>query len=136
VVHTEGGVIEAGERIMLIVPEDEALSIEVKVAAQDRDQIHLGQKTLLRMSSFNQRTTPELAGTVSLIGADLVEDTRTGLQFYPVRILLDEGEEARLGQELAPGMPVEAFVQTGYRTIFSYLTKPVADYLVQAFRAE
>jgi HlyD family secretion protein len=136
VVHTEGGVIEAGERIMLIVPEGEALSIEVKVAAQDRDQIHLGQNTLLRMSSFNQRTTPELAGVVSLIGADLVEDSRTGLQYYPVRIALEEGEEARLGQQLAPGMPVEAFVQTGYRTIFSYLTKPLADYFVQAFRAD
>lgn len=135
-VHTEGGVIEAGERIMLIVPENEALSIEVKVAAQDRDQIHLGQKTLLRMSSFSQRTTPEVMGAVSLIGADLVEEPRTGMQFYPVRILLDAGEESRLGQKLSPGMPVEAFVQTGYRTVFSYLTKPVADYLAQAFRAD
>ena len=135
-VHTEGGVIEAGEQIMLIVPDDEELSIEVKVAVQDRDQISYGQKTVLRMSSFNQRTTPEITGTVSLIGADLVEEGRTGLQFYTVRIIPDEGELERLGHALAPGMPVEAFVQTGYRSVYSYLTKPVTDYLAQAFRAD
>ena len=136
-VHTVGGVIAAGETIMLIVPGEEGLAIEVKVAAQDRDQLHMGQSALLRMSAFNQRTTPELQGEIEVIGADLVEDVRTGLQYYPVRINLDDSERERLGNNrLAPGMPVEAFIQTGYRTIFSYLTKPLADYLAKAFREE
>ena len=136
-VHTIGAVVEAGKTLMLIVPEEEELSIEVKVAAQDRDQLHIGQNTLLRMSSFNQRTTPELEGTVNVIGADLVEDPRTGFQYYPVRIRLNEGQEERLGaSQLAPGMPVESFVQTGYRTVFSYLTKPLVDYFALAFRAD
>jgi HlyD family secretion protein len=136
-VHTVGGVVAAGDPLMLIVPEQELLVVETRVAAQDRDQVHVGQSALLRMSAFNQRTTPELQGEVSVIGADLVEDERSWFQYYPVRMTLMPGEQDRLGDEaLAPGMPVESFIQTGYRTVFSYLTKPIADYFAQAFRAD
>ena len=100
--------------------------MEVKVSAQDRDQLHIGQNALMRMTAFNQRTTPEIFGEVSVIAADLVEDPRTGLQYYPVRIRISEQERERLGgNTLAPGMPVETFIQTGQRTILSYLTQPL-----------
>jgi HlyD family secretion protein len=135
--HTIGGVVEAGAALMLIVPETDELSIEVRVAAQDRDQIHVGQPAMLRMTAFNQRTTPELKGEVSVVAADLVEDARTGMQYFPLRIALLAGERERLSEKkLTPGMPVESFVQTGYRTVFSYLTKPLADYVVRAFRSD
>jgi HlyD family secretion protein len=137
VVHTVGGVINAGEALMLIMPETDELSIEVKVAPQDIDQLQPGLDTVLRLSAFNQRTTPELKGKVSLIAADLVTDQRTGLAHYPVRIAFADGERERLGAtRLMPGMPVEGFIQTGYRTVFSYLTKPLADHITRAFREE
>jgi len=136
-VHTVGGVITAGDPLMLIVPEADELSIEVKVSPQDIDQLQPGQDTMLRLSAFNQRTTPELKGKVSLIAADLVTDQRTGASHYPVRIAFSEGERDRLGAtKLVPGMPVEGFIQTGYRTVFSYLTKPIADHVKRAFREE
>ena len=136
-VHTVGGVIAAGDTLMWIVPGDEMLAVEVKVSAQDRDQLHLGQNALMRMSAFNQRTTPEIFGAVSVIAADLVEDPRTGLQYYPVRLKISDAERERLGgNALAPGMPVETFIQTGQRTILSYLVKPLSDYLTRAFRAD
>jgi HlyD family secretion protein len=137
IVHTVGGVINAGEPLMLVVPEADELSIEVKVSPQDIDQLRLGLDTMLRLSAFNQRTTPEVKGKVSLIAADLVTDQRSGMQYYPVRIAFAEGERERLGSlKLLPGMPVESFIQTGYRTVFSYLTKPVSDNLTKAFREE
>ena len=137
VVHTVGGVINAGEPLMLIVPEADALSIEVKVSPQDIDQLVPGQAAVLRLSAFNQRTTPELSGAVSLIAADLVTDQRSGAQYYPVRVGFAEGERARLGGlKLVPGMPVEGFIQTGERTVLSYLTKPLTDHLAKAFREE
>jgi HlyD family secretion protein len=137
VVHTVGGVINPGEPLMLVVPEADELSIEVKVLPQDIDQLRPGLATVLRLSAFNQRTTPELKGRVSLIAADLVTDPRTGLQYYPVRVAFAEGERARLGSlKLVPGMPVEGLIQTGARTVFSYLTKPVADNMAKAFREE
>ncbi|MCB5174236.1 HlyD family type I secretion periplasmic adaptor subunit [Microvirga lenta] len=136
-VHTVGGVINAGDPLMLIVPETDELSIEVKVSPQDIDQLQPGLETVLRLSAFNQRTTPELKGKVSLIAADLVVDQRSGAQYYPVRVAFAEGERERLGNaKLMPGMPVEGFIQTGYRTVFSYLTKPISDNLVKAFREE
>ena len=136
-VHTVGGVINAGEPLMLVMPEADELSIEVKVSPQDIDQLQPGQETMLRLSAFNQRSTPELKGRVSLIAADLVTDQRLGAQYYPVRIAFAEGERARLGAaRLVPGMPVEGFIQTGYRTVLSYLTKPLADHLTKAFREE
>jgi HlyD family secretion protein len=136
-VHTVGGVIGPAEALMLIIPESEELSIQVQVSPQDIDQIHLGQETVLRLSAFNQRTTPELRGFVKLVPADLVTDQRTGVQTYPVRIELPREEVAKLGDlKLMPGMPVESFIQTGYRTVISYLVKPLSDQMQRAFRSE
>ncbi|MBM6596404.1 HlyD family type I secretion periplasmic adaptor subunit [Microvirga pudoricolor] len=137
VVHTVGGVIAPGDTIMLVMPEGDALSIEVKVAPQDIDQLRQGLDTVLRLSAFNQRTTPEIMGRVTRIAADLVTDERSGLSHYPVRITIADGEWSKLGgSKLLPGMPVEGFIQTGYRTVLSYLTKPLTDNAMRAFREE
>jgi HlyD family secretion protein len=134
-VHTIGGVIEAGEPIMLIVPDADSLTVEAKVAPQDIDQLHLGQPAVLRFTTFNQRTTPELNGEVSLISADLMEDQRTGTSFYLVHVKLKANEIQRLGDvTLTPGMPVETFIQTRERTVLSYLVKPLRDQLQRSFR--
>jgi HlyD family secretion protein len=134
-VHTVGGVITAGDTIMLIVPDSDNLSVEAKVNPQDIDQLRIGQKTLLRLPALNQRTTPELNGTVSRISPDTTVDQRTGQSFYTIRVSLPPEEVARLGEvKLIPGMPVEAFVQTGERTMISYLAKPLSDQLMRAFR--
>ena len=134
-VHTVGGVITAGDPIMLIVPGADNLIVEAKFNPQDVDQLQLGQPAMLRFSAFNQRTTPEITGTVTRISADTTTDQRTGQSYYVVRIGMSTKELARLGDvKLIPGMPVEAFVQTGERTVFSYLVKPLRDQLVRAFR--
>ena len=70
-VHTVGGVISAGDAIMLIVPAADNLTVEAKVNPQDIDQLQVGQKATLRFTSFNQHTTPEIEGTVSRISADI-----------------------------------------------------------------
>ncbi len=134
-VHTVGGVVTAGDTIMLIVPEADNLTVEAKVEPKDIDQLQLGQRVVLRFSTFNQRTTPEISGAVSRISADTTLDERTGLSHYVIRVAMPAEEVARLGEvKLTPGMPVEAFVQTGDRTMLSYLMKPLADQLNRAFR--
>ena len=134
-VHTVGGVIQAGEPTMLIVPESDALIVEAKVAPQDIDQIHVGQHAVLRFAAFNQRTTPELDGEVVHIGADVAQDDRASESYYSVRIRVLDGELARLeGLQLIAGMPVEAFIQTTPRTVASFLVKPLTDQLARAFR--
>jgi len=134
-VHTVGGVITAGDAIMLIVPQTDDLQVEAKVNPQDIDKLQVGQKTLLRLSAFNQRTTPELNGVVTRVSPDVTTDQRTGQSYYTIRVSLPPEEVARLGEvKLIPGMPVEAFVQTGDRTMLSYLIKPLSDQLMRAFR--
>ncbi|MFZ5692405.1 MAG: HlyD family type I secretion periplasmic adaptor subunit [Pseudomonadota bacterium] len=134
-VHTVGGVISAGDAIMLIVPAADNLTVEAKVNPQDINQLQLGQKAILRFTAFNQQTTPEIEGAVSRISADITTDQRTGLGYYTIRIALPADQVARLGDvKLVPGMPVEAFVQTGDRTVISYLMKPLSDHFNRAFR--
>ncbi len=133
--NTIGGVVTAGDPIMIIVPEADTLMVEVKVEPRDIDQVLFGQPVVLRFSSFNQRTTPEINGTVTRIAADTTNDQRTGQSYYLVRIGMTDDEIRRLGDvKLTPGMPVEAFIQTGERTVVSYLIKPLHDQLMRAFR--
>jgi HlyD family secretion protein len=133
--NTVGGVITAGDSIMLIVPETDTLLVEAKVEPRDIEQVQLGQPVVLRFSAFSARTTPEINGTVVRIGADTSTDQRTGQSYYLVRISMTADEIKRLGNvKLTPGMPVEAFIQTGERTMISYLVKPLRDQLNRAFR--
>ncbi|RWE38840.1 MAG: HlyD family type I secretion periplasmic adaptor subunit [Mesorhizobium sp.] len=134
-IHTVGGVISAGEPIMLIVPDTDTLTVEVKAAPQDIDQILVGQRALLRFTAFNVRTTPETEGVVSMIAADVTRDQHTNEVYYVVRITPDPKDLTKLGPaSLIPGMPVEAFIRTGDRKMLSYLMKPLTDQMMRAFR--
>lgn len=135
-VHTVGGVITAqGEPVMLIVPAADNLRVEARIQPQDIDQLHLGQRAVLRFSAFNQRTTPELNGELTHVSADVSHDQKTGASFYTIHIKVPAGELRRLdGLKLVPGMPVESFVETTPRTVMSYLVRPLQDQLMRAFR--
>jgi HlyD family secretion protein len=136
-VHTVGGVIAPGDALMLVVPQADDLAIEVRVQPQDIDQLKVGQDAVLRLSAFNQRTTPEVRGRISRIAADLTQDSKTGAAYYTARIAAEEDEMRQLNElKLVPGMPVEAFIRTGERTALSYLTKPLTDQMNRAFRGD
>ncbi|MDQ2082877.1 HlyD family type I secretion periplasmic adaptor subunit [Xanthobacteraceae bacterium Astr-EGSB] len=134
-VHTVGGVISAGQPVMLIVPNADVLKVEAKLRPQDINQVKLGQLATLRFTSFNQRTTPEINGEVGLISADVSQDPKSGVNYYTVRIDVPPNELDRIvGQKLVPGMPVEVFLQTGLRTVISYIVRPFHDQATKAFR--
>ena len=134
-VHTVGGVITAGQQIMLIVPAADKLIVEAKVQPMDIDQVRIGQAAVLRFSNFNSRTTPEIDGTVTVVSADVTTDQRTGQSYYTVRIAVTPDELAKLGEnKLVPGMPVEVFIQTTVRTVISYFVRPLHDQIARAFR--
>ncbi len=133
-VHTIGGVIQAGEAVMLIVPDGDNLVVDAKVSPNDIDQVHVGQRAVLRFTTFNQRTTPELRGEVVRIGADVTQDEKKNESYYSVRIQISDTELARLDGHPVAGMPVESFIQTVPRTVFSFLIKPLHDQIMKAFR--
>ena len=134
-VHTVGGVISAGQQIMLVVPAADKLIVEAKVQPQDIDQVRVGQTAVMRFTNFNSRTTPEINGEVSVVSGDVSQDQRSGATYYTVRIAVTPEEIARLGQvKLTPGMPVEVYIQTNMRTVVSYFMRPFHDQIAKVFR--
>ena len=131
-VHTIGGVIGPGESVMTIVPTHETLSVEARIGTADIDQVAVGQEAVLRFPALNQRTTPEIKGTVSRIGADLTKDPQANAVYFTLRISVADND--RDAFKLVPGMPVEAFISTHERTALSYLMKPISDQVTKAFR--
>lgn len=132
---TVGGVVPPMETILEIVPTEDRLTIMAKISPYDIDQLSIDQPARLMFSAFNNRTTPELNGKVARISADRFTDERSGASFYKVAIEVDDKERARLGDlKLVPGMPVEVFIQTGERSLLSYITKPLRDQFNRAFR--
>lgn len=135
-VFAERSVIRPADPVMFLVPQDRPLVIAAQVQLTDVDQIYVGQEATMRFSAFDQRRTPELFGTVTLISADAFQDDSAVAPFYRVELRLNEGELARLPKDmtLIPGMPVESFVRTADRSPMDYLIKPLADYFAKAFR--
>lgn len=135
--HTVGGVITPAEPVMTIVPDDQMLTVEVRIPPAEIDQVHVGQPVRLRFTAFNQRTTPEKPGTVSFVSADTTRDAKTRIDYYLATVSLDRGEAFSVGQHpIVPGMPVDAFITTGSRTALSYFVKPLSDHLSRALRED
>jgi HlyD family secretion protein len=136
-VSTVGGVIGPGEVVMQIVPTESQLAIEVRVSPMDVDQIAVGMPCTVRFAAFNQRTTPELQGSLLRIAADATNDERTGMSWFTARVTVPPEEMERIAHlQLLPGMPVEAHIRTGERSVISYLFKPLTDQFARTFREE
>lgn len=134
-IHTIGSVLRPAEAVMYVIPQNETLTITAKIDTSHVDSVFVGQKAVLRFSSFDARTTPELQATVLQVSADVVTDQRTGQQYYTAELEPLPGQMAVLeGKELLPGMPVEVYIQTGSRSPLSYLLKPFTDYVGKAFK--
>ena len=136
-VHAPGAVIKGGEVVMEIVPDDDTLVIAAQVNPQDIDKVQSGQGARVRLSAFNQRTTPELEAVVVVVSPDMINDQATGRGFYTATVSIPPDQMARLaGIQLKPGMPAETIILTGNRSPLSYLLKPVTDTFSRAMREE
>lgn len=133
-VHTVGGVIAPGEKIALIVPDEDQLVVETRVRPADIDHVRVGQSARVRIDAFDHRESPELFGQVVTVSADVATDQMTRETYYVARVFIPEEERTRLGRPLVPGMPSEVFLNTGSRTALQYLLKPLTDQLSHAMR--
>ncbi len=136
-VHTIGGVIGPGMRIVDIVPQEDDLIIEAEVAPVDIDRVEVGQNATIRFSSFGMGTVPTIFGEVINISADSMFNEATNIPFYLARVEVSEASSADLGDlVLIPGMPAEVFIATGERTFLEYLFKPFSNAIVRGFRED
>ncbi len=135
-IHTIGGVLPPGNEIMQIVPSVGPMIARLRVDPANIDEISEGQSTVIRLSGFNQRTTPEINGKIVHVSADLNSDRWTNTSFYIAHSALSAAQLKQLDLTLLPGMPVEAFIQKESRSALSFLVRPLTDQLARAFREE
>lgn len=134
-IHTTGGVIGPGEVLMEIVPTHDRLIVEAKARPQDIDRLRVGLPAGVKLSAFEQRTTPELNGQVSYVSADVIEDAKTNIAYFLIKVEVPETELRRLkNQSIQPGMLADVFVRTGERTFLGYLMDPLVDSFNKAWR--
>ncbi len=127
-VFTQGGVVSPGVPMMEVVPSHDALIIEGRIPLELIDKMHPGLEVDMTFPAFNRNTTPHIPGRVIEISADRLTDQKTGQSYYTMRAEVTEKGAKLLGNlQVRPGMPVEAFVRTGNRTMMSYLLKPMFD---------
>ncbi|SMH40969.1 HlyD family type I secretion periplasmic adaptor subunit [Maritimibacter sp. HL-12] len=131
-----GAVIRPAQPVLQIVPENALLVVAARVDPVDVDKVHAGQPVSLRFPAFDARHGRAVSGEVVAVSPDAFTDDRTGRDFYRARIILPEAEVARLpgNASLRPGMPVDAYLQTGMRSPLAYLTSPVTAYFRKALR--
>lgn len=136
-VHTVGGIVRAATPLMDIVPSVSDLIVEVHVQPVDIDRIGVGKTARIRFSAFNSATTPEIEGEVIQVSADRLTDERTGTAYYLARIRVTEEGEKKLGdRKLVPGMPADALINTGKRTMLQYLIQPARNAISESMIEE
>jgi len=136
-VHTIGGVISPGMRIVDIVPQEDDLIIEAEVAPVDIDRVEVGQNATVRFSTFGIGTVPTIYGEVINISADSMVNQTTNIPYYLARVEVPPASLEQLGDlVLIPGMPAEVFIATGERTFLEYLFKPFSNSIARGFRED
>jgi HlyD family secretion protein len=143
--YTTGGVVAPGGAILELLPVNDELVIEARINPNEITHVKVDQRALVRLSALNQRLTPMIEAKVVYLSADIVADQnlrRTGEQeavrrdTFIVRVHLDEQDTREKVDNFhpTPGMPADVFIQTGERTFFTYLMRPVIDSFSRAFR--
>jgi HlyD family type I secretion membrane fusion protein len=132
--NSKGSVIAPGQKIMEILPTASGLIVDARLRPKDIDQVRAGQPAKLRLSALNMRLTPEISATVTQVSADRLIDEATHEPYFraKLKIAADLPSDVK-AEQLYPGMPVEAFINTGDRTFFEYLARPMLDSFARAF---
>jgi HlyD family secretion protein len=134
-ITTPRAVLRAADPVMQIVPQDRPLVLSVQIPPTDIDQVYVGQSASVMFSGLSMRDTPDLSGTVTRLSADAFVDERMGFSYFRGEVALTEESRALLGERaILPGMPVDVFMRTSERTPLDYLTRPLTDYFMRAFR--
>lgn len=130
-VTTIGGVVRSGEEILQIIPLDEELFIEAKVKPRDIASVKQGQDATIKLSAYDYTIYGSLKAKVTFISADTFKDERSrnpdGDPHYKVTLRVDRTQlnDRQQNLQIRPGMQAEVELQTGGKTILTYLTKPL-----------
>ena len=134
-VFSVGAVVQRGEKILDIVPDQDALTIEAQIAVEDISDIKPNMRAEVHLTAYKQRIVPIVHGDVIQVSADRLTDPKTNNPYYIAFVRIDEGELAALPNvKLYPGMPATVMIPTIQRTAFDYIVGPLVMSFNHAFR--
>lgn len=138
-VTTLGGVVRQGDEILQILPTESDLVIEAKLKPADMANIKVGETAKVKLDAYDYAIFGTMSGTVTYVSADtLQEDTKTGpMTYYRVKVAITEKDFKKSQRvndiEVRPGMTATVDIQTGKRSVLSYLVKPLTKTFNEAF---
>lgn len=136
-VQSVGAVVQPGQKLMDVVPNDEPLLLETRVEPHLIDRLKPGLIADVRFTAFAHSPQLVVDGEVVSISHDLLVDQHTGVGYYLARVRITEHGMAKLGQRrLQPGMPAEVIVKTGERSMLKYLLSPLTKRLAASLKEE
>lgn len=130
-ITTIGGVVRPGEEILQIIPLEDELYIEARVRPEDIASVRKDQDATIKLTAYDYTIYGTLQGKVDFISADTFKDERArnpdGDPHYKVTVKVDLSQltERQQALEIRPGMLADVELQTGGKTILTYLTKPL-----------
>ncbi|MGB4468930.1 MAG: HlyD family type I secretion periplasmic adaptor subunit [Azovibrio sp.] len=137
VAQTVGGVITPGQKVMDIVPKDEALVLETKVPPHLIDRVQPGRTTNVRFSAFSHSPQLVVPGKVDSISSDLLTEPQTGVSYYLARVsITPEGMKILGDRQMQAGMPAEVIIITGERSMLTYLLRPLLSRIAVSMKEE
>lgn len=135
-VFTEGGVIEAGDRLMDIVPDDTPIIVEARLPLSDINYVKSGANADIQLIGIPRNDRPQLRAEIISVSADKITDPQSGFSYFAVRAKLNQEDLRNSKVRLQPGMPAEVIVTTKSRTLAGYLLGPLFDEIGHAFREQ
>lgn len=136
-VQTVGAVIQAGQKLLDVVPENELLLIETRIAPNLIDRVHAGLPVDIRFNSFAHSPHMVVDGKVVSVSGDLLTDPQTNAQYYLSRVSVTPEGYKKLGKRvMQPGMPVEVVLKTGERSLLVYLLHPLTKRIAASMKEE
>ena len=136
-VQTVGGVVQAGQKLMDIVPKGVPLLLEARVEPHLIDRVQAQMPVDVRFSSFANSPQLVVAGQVVSVSRDLLTEPQTNMSYYLARVeVTPEGLKHLGDRQMQPGMPVEVIFKTGERSMLTYLMHPLTKRLAASMTEE
>ncbi|HEX2544323.1 MAG TPA: HlyD family type I secretion periplasmic adaptor subunit [Ramlibacter sp.] len=135
--HTVGGVVQAGQKLMDIVPGSDPLLLEARVPPQFIDRVRAGSPVDIRFNAFAHSPQLVVEGKVTSVSGDLIQEGQNIPPYYLVRATVTPEGLKKLGnRQLQPGMPAEVVIRTGDRSLLTYILHPLTKRMAASMKEE
>jgi len=134
-INTVGGVVMEAQQLMLIVPDEQQLEVEVFLENKDIGFVQEGMAAEIKIHTFPFTKYGLIDGEITTISDDATIDEQRGL-IYGMHLLMKQNTIEVKGKDvrLMPGMAVTAEVKTGKRRIIEFFLAPLLRYKEESIR--